>query len=583
MKNWKNSIYSDGSKYFVSNPQPTYGETVTIKLRLYEDAPVVSVFMRSLPNGAENVVKMDLCDNKNGFNYYQAKMLISESRMQYQFYIACADKIYYYTQRGLTDYIQDNSCDFVLLADYRQPSWVKSQVFYQIFPARFKKSDKNEIGIHEGDLLGIKEKIPYLKYLGVTAIYLNPIFMAPSDHKYDCSDYFHVDDNFGGDQALAELSDALHQAGMKLMLDISINHTGSTNRWTVTHPDYYFRDEQTGKFYGWAGYDSLPTLDYRNHELRRVIYENNDSVIKKWLKPPYSIDGWRFDVADVFARKDEVQLAHDIWPKLRASIRSENDDAYILAEDWGDCAQYQQGTEWDSSMNYFGCARPLREFAGEVDLFIARNEELKSIHPYITGENVAGRIREHLSRIPFAMWQNQFNLIDSHDISRLHNNPEVNPGDYKGTVITQYMLIGTPSLYYGDELDIQGHLLNDSGCRYPMPWDREDNKPDIFYFYKTLNKLKTSTPALIEGGMEIIYAQGPVIALARFSDEEAYVSVFSKSDKSETIELEIGLCGFLNIPEDKDIFGNVLSYTRVDEATISMTLNPHTAYLFKVN
>ena len=417
MNTWLESVHSDGTAAFVSNPSPKLKETVTIRIRMYESAPVEHVLLRTAPNGAEWLTEMHLAKKERGFVYYEAPLTMTENRMHYQFYLICPDVVYFYTQKEITTYVPDQTYDFVLLADYVQPSWVKEAVFYQIFPERFCNGDpSNDVQDGEysqdghpairmkhwedkplhykqgrcmdffgGDLQGVKEKIPYMKELGVTAVYLNPIFFAPSVHKYDCLDYFHVDPHFGGDEALADLSKALHENGMKLILDISINHTGIAHKWfnrdgawfdktvgAYNNPDSKERDfyffGKGNSYHGWMGVSTLPTLNYTSEALRDVIYRSEDSVLKKWLKPPYSIDGWRFDVADVFARNNEVQLAHELWPQIRQSIRAVNPQAYILAEDWGDCAEYLQGNEWDSPMNYFGCGRVIRQFLGEAPI-----------------------------------------------------------------------------------------------------------------------------------------------------------------------------------------------------------------------
>ena len=239
MENWLESVYSDGSAEFVSNPSPRIGETVTVRLRMYEDAPVKYVYLRSVPNGGELKVPMHREKEAHGLVYWACELPIIERRTQYHFYIVCADCIYFYTQKEITTYLPEHTYDFVLLTDYVQPTWVKDAVFYQIFPERFCNGDpSNDVKTGEytqdgyssirmehwddtpltyeqghcmdfygGDLRGIRGKIPYLKELGVTAVYLNPVFYAPSCHKYDCLDYFHVDPHFGGDEALAALFD----------------------------------------------------------------------------------------------------------------------------------------------------------------------------------------------------------------------------------------------------------------------------------------------------------------------------------------------------------------------------------------
>ena len=137
MQQWLESVYSDGTACFVSNPQPVLDEMIKIRIRMYEDAPVKSVILRTMPNGADTMTDMVRCETKNGLVYYEAEMKMVEKRMHYHFYLISDDNIYYYNQRGITTYMPDDSCDFVLLTQYRQPSWVKRAVFYQIFPERF--------------------------------------------------------------------------------------------------------------------------------------------------------------------------------------------------------------------------------------------------------------------------------------------------------------------------------------------------------------------------------------------------------------------------------------------------------------
>ncbi|WP_026507729.1 alpha-amylase family glycosyl hydrolase [Butyrivibrio sp. MC2013] len=627
---WLESIYSDGSRFYVSNPSPRLYEKITVKLTCYEDAPVDKVFLRALPNGAEEVTEAVRKESARGLAVFEAEITIHDPRTQYQFYILAGNTIYYYSQAGVTTYVQDNIHDFVIMTDYHDPAWVKEQVFYQIFPDRFCNGNKDNdvkdgefeqygfkaiahddwneppLPAHEsggfefygGDLEGIIEKIPYFKKLGVTALYLNPIFLAPSAHKYDCADYFAVDPHFGGDKALAELSKALHDEGMKLVLDISINHTGTANKWfnkecllfdrsegAYNNPDaaerdfYYFGEDNSYK--GWFDIPSLPVLNYHSQKLRSLVYKDEDSALKKWLKAPYSIDGWRFDVADVFARNDEHQLARELWPEITASIKEENKDAYIVAEDWGDCSGYLQGKEWDSPMNYFGCARVFRQFLGEDDLFIGRVEGLKNCGYHMKAEDAAARIRSHFDKLPGVIREIQFNLLGSHDVPRLHNNPKVNRDELKGAVIMQFMLPGSPCIYYGDEAGIDGYVGDDAGCRYPMPWDSGFEEGEIFKFYQTLTGLKVQTDEFKYGSWKILYAEGDVLAMARFSDKEAYVGIMSVADEDKEIELPLASIGFSQPESKEDIFGSSINMISNDGRSLRLNIKAHTPYLFR--
>jgi len=418
-------------------------------------------------------------------------------------------------------------------------------------------------------------------------------------HKYDCLDYFHVDPHFGGDEALADLCQTLHENDMKIILDISINHTGIAHKWfnrdglyydksigAYNNPDseerkYYFF-EKGNKYHGWNNVQEMPTLNYTSDALREVIYKAQDSVLKKWLKPPYCIDGWRFDVADVFARNNEVQLAHELWPEIRASIKAENPQAYILAEDWGDCAQYLQGNEWDSPMNYYGCGRVIRQFLGEPDMVLARHGMLRNISYKMTAEDVKNRVMEHLAKLPYVMWENQFNLFDSHDAGRLHNNKNIHAEEYRGAVMFQYMLPGAPSIYYGDEAGIDGDPMTVEGCRYPMPWNKAFQKNEVFQLYRTLSHMKAQYKALSEGGMKFLYHEGNIVALARFYQDEIFVCVISTSDQDESIRLPLGAVGG-KVPEGvKDAFGKELKWEMLDKRSIKINVKAHESYFMKV-
>ena len=628
MENWLLSVHSDGTDEFVSNPSPKIGEKIKVRLRFSEKAPVKHVLMLSFPNGTENFSEMSVLKNEHGLVYYETEMEITENRMQYQFYIVCDDIIYYYTQNGITTYIPDHTYDFVILADYKQPEWVKKSVFYQIFPERFcngnpendvksgeyaqngfesiKMKSWDEVPLdyehghcldfYGGDLEGIIQKIPYLKKLGITALYLNPIFKAPSVHKYDCLDYFHVDPHFGGDEALAKLSAALHENGMKLILDISINHTGIDHKWfnrdcawfeksvgAYNNPEseergYYFFGENNS-YLGWFNVETMPTLNYTSESLRKKIYKDEDSVLKKWLKPPYNIDGWRFDVADVFARNNEIQLDKELWPEICSAIKSVNPDAYILAEDWGDCPEHMRGDQWDSPMNYYGCGRVIRQFFGEPDLFMTRHPILRNVPYKMTAKDAVNRVMEHLAKLPFVFWENQFNLFDSHDVGRLHNNPRITSEQYRGTVIFQFMLTGAPSIYYGDEAEIDGIHETVEGCRYPMPWGTDFEKTENYKLYSKMIKLKRNSAAIEKGGMKFIFEEGRTFALARFYKDEAFVAIISNEEKD--VKIKLPLCAIGAKFPKREIFEKQMDCSETENGEVEFTVKAGESYLFE--
>ena len=628
MEKWLKSIHSDGTKTFVSNPLPKLGETVKVRICFFEHAPVKHVLLLSFPNGIDDFREMSVLKKEHGLVYYEAELKVSEKRLQYQFYLVTEDTIYYYTQNGITTYIPDHSHDFVLVADYQKPEWVKDAVFYQIFTERFCNGNpENDVktdeyaqngfktikienwesvpldyehghclDFHGGDLEGIVEKIPYLKELGITALYLNPIFTAPSVHKFDCIDYYHIDPHFGGDEALEKLSTALHENGMKLVLDISINHTGTDHKWfnrdgewfdksvgAYNNPDseergYYFFGENNS-YLGWFNVETMPTLNYTSKSLRQKIYKAEDSVLKKWLKPPYSIDGWRFDVADVFGRNNEVQLDTELWPEICSEIKSVKPEAYILAEDWGDCSEHLCGDQWDSPMNYYGCGRAIRQFLGEPDLFMLDQPLLRDIPYKMTAKDFENRVMEHFSKIPFALWENQFNLFDSHDTARLHNNPKISKNAYRGAVIFQFLLPGAPSIYYGDEAEIDGRLGSMEGCRYPMPWSKDFKNTENYRLYKKMISLRKENSVLRNGSFKFICSEGRVSAFARFDENKAFVGVISTEEKDVKIKLPLEAIGASSL--EKEVFETPFRFEKTETGETELTVKPGETYLFE--
>ncbi len=635
---WLLSVYSDGSEAFVSSPVPTFGEEVTIKVRMEEYAPVKSVFLRMLPNGTERLLRMQAKECRDGLKYFEACFKVEEPSVKYQFYLVTEEKIYYYTQAGITTYVPDSTYDFKLITNYEQPKWVRGAVFYQIFPDRFCNGNPDNdvqdgeyvfnghptirmkewnsellpyekgfgVDFYGGDLEGIKQKIPYLKELGVTALYLNPIFCAATNHKYDCLDYFMVDPHLGGDEALAELSEALHKEDMRLILDVSVNHTGIGHKWfnkegtffdksigaynnkEALERDFYFWGEDNS-YKAWFDVETLPTLNYTSKTLREIIYESEESLVKKWLKPPFSTDGWRFDVADVMARNNELQLQHEVWPGIRKSIKEVNPEAYILAEDWGDCSEYLQGNEWDSPMNYYGFGRCVRQFCGEPDLFNMRNEALRQITYRMTAEDMKNRIMEHLAKLPYVIQEVQFNLLDSHDVPRLHNNKKISAGSHEGAVEMLFMMPGAASIYYGDELAIDGILETNEGCRYPMPWNRveegldgkTDKAGEYYQLYCKLALLKRQSLAIREGGFRILYAEDYVFSFARFLAEEAYIFVWSRETEEKQVSIPLDVLGTRSVKAAQDEMGKALKYIQ-DENNLLLTMPADTAYIIKV-
>ena len=231
-------------------------------------------------------------------------------------------------------------------------------------------------------------------------------------------------------------------------------------------------------------------------------------------------------------------------------------------------------------MNYYGCGRVIRSFYGEPDLFMARIPELKAVHCHMTAQDLQARVMQHLAKLPFALWQTQFNLFDSHDTPRFHNDPAITQSDFKGAACFQFLLTGAPSIYYGDEAEIDGTVDSNEGCRYPMPWQKQFRNCAHYRLYHTLCALKKEHPALRDGSMKFLYAQGDTFSIARFIGEDVVVGVISKNDAPEQIRLPLGALGASEPAETEDLLGTRLHWQREDDHAVSFRVEPHSTYLF---
>ncbi|MCA9912679.1 MAG: glycoside hydrolase family 13 protein, partial [Anaerolineae bacterium] len=434
-------------------------------------------------------------------------------------------------------------------------------VFYQIFPDRFYNGDpSNDVQNNEytrkgyptlqrkwgeepypwseagsmdffgGDLQGITQKLGYLQELGVTAIYLCPIFEALSNHKYDITDYHNVDSHFGGNQALVELRAETEKRGIKLMLDVTTNHCGYAHPWVkavMDNPDadtaeFFYRDIKTNEFEYWLGVPSLVKLNYTSQRLRDRMYRDEDSALRQWLQPPYSIDGWRMDVANMTGNRALGQLDHDVWHEMRSYLKQDNPEAYLLGEYFPDGTPHTQGDELDATMNYQGFNTPMRRWLGAADL--AHHDK----HPYsdthlLPTEALAEQWDRFMAVTPYPVVLQQFNQLDSHDTTRLL---DVVGGDVALAKMGLALLIafpGVPCIYYATEIHMEGG--KDPHNRRTMRWDERSWDQDLLAYTKQLIALRKESHTLKHGGFKVLHAQGDLVAFGRMSTDATMIVV----------------------------------------------------------
>lgn len=630
---WLDSVYSDGSRFFISDPYPKSGDTIEIKLRVKTNDDIEGVYLREYQFGASSAHEMKLVETKDGMDYYACEVKVVQSVFRYKFVIATKDSIFYYNQQQITDYIPNKSRDFKILVNYDAPKWAKSTVFYQIYPDRFY-SARDDLGVKEdeytldgykpriysspeepaldydegrnidfynGDLYGIIEKLDYLEDLGVNAIYLNPIFTSPSSHKFDTLDFFEVDPHLGGDEAFAELMQALHERDMRLVLDVSIDHTGIDAKWfnrdgvyypkdvgAYNNPDSkereYYRFGEDNSYEGWLGVETMPKLNFESESLRNILYKDEDSMVKHWLKEPYNIDGWRFDVAANMAHERDHDLYYEVWQELYDEIKKTNPEAMILAEDWSDCYELFLQNGYDSTMNYFGFGRPVRELLGQGDHFNNQIPALQNKDYKFSARQFAKRTTDAMSEVSYQITLQQFDLFNSHDLPRVYNDPKVNFEEYLGSVIILFTFPGTVNYYYGDERLLDGRPDSVEGARFAMRFDEIESEKAQYNFnmYKTLSKLKTTEPALIDGGFKYLYVDGKALSYARFSDEKAYLVVFSAEDEAKTVSIDISNIGYHADDKVKEVFSEDIDYEFAGDNLV-IEVPAHKTYLLELS
>lgn len=518
----------------------------------------------------------------NGMEKYSGETAVTSDGTLFHYYFAffIDGASYYYSRAGITRYTPSLNDRFSLIVGSGAPEWVASSTCYQIFPDRFNNADKT-IGAEEGeyefdggrvttpewtddprpwnesrccdfyngDLKGIEEKAEYFKSLSVNLLYINPVFSSRSVHRYDTVDFFEVDPKLGGDEALAHMVKTMHENGIRVVLDISINHTGLDGIWlrkaledpSSAERDFFYFNED-GSFACWQDVKTLPQLNYSSPLLRDRMYRAADSVMKKYLLPPFDIDGWRLDVAPEVGRRGKDQLTYSVWREVDEELRKVKSSLYLVGEDWDDSALYLQGDMWNGTMNYYGAGRPLRSWMGERDRFLLPGGgcALESEREW-NGYELAGALKSAIDSVPMQTPYMQMNLIDSHDTPRLYNNESVFERDiYKGVITALYFLPGMPNTYYGDEIMLKGRTDSIEGARYPMEWRDDHIDKDMLCFYKELGKIRASDPALGYSATGIVPVDDEAVLIERITDGRAYIALINKGE-SRTVTLDMTL------------------------------------------
>ena len=623
----KAALFCDGTEGYVYPPEPKENELVTFRFRTAKD----DADRVGLVTSADTYVMEKEC-TQGEFDYYTFETRLGEEPFRYCFEVQSGTEKYYYGRCGISREILEYY-NFVVVPGFSTPDWAKGAVMYQIFTDRFYNGDKSNdvetneyyyigdysrrvtnwdkypanMGVREfygGDLQGVMDKLDYLQDLGVEVVYFNPLFVSPSNHKYDIQDYDYIDPHYGkivddggevlpngvtdnsqatkykkrttglknleaSNELFIKLVEELHRRGMKVILDGVFNHCGSFNKWMDRERIYegekdyepgayisadspyrsyfrFFKEEPenwpyNGNYDGWWGHDTLPKLNYEDS----VKLENYILYIgRKWVSPPYNVDGWRLDVAADLGRSNEYN--HDFWKKFRTAVKDANPSALILAEHYGDPSDWLKGDEWDTVMNYDAFMEPITWFLTGMEKHSdeAREELLGNI------DNFIGSMAHHMSNMLTPSLQVAMNELSNHDHSRFltrtnhmvgrveHLGPEaaneyVNKAVMREAVVMQMTWVGAPTIYYGDEAGVCG--FTDPDNRRTYPWGREDY--ELIAFHKEAIRIHKEHPALRTGSLKILGGEENVLSYARFKGNDRIVIVIN--NRSERTEVKV--------------------------------------------
>lgn len=627
----RQALFADGGPNYRQPMEPKAGDVVRFRFRTARNN-VEHVFLCTEKEKKE----MQIASSNTLFDFYETEITIGEMIFSYYFEIHGGEETCFFNKKGAVK--EKNSFfDYKITPGFSTPDWAKGAVIYQIYVDRFANGDPSndvldreyiyigepvsrvtkwdkypaQMGVREfygGDLQGILDHLDYLQELGVDVLYLNPIFVSPSNHKYDIQDYDYVDPHFTTivvdegdvlpegatdntqatkyisrvtDKRNLEASNAffikfveeVHRRGMRVILDGVFNHCGSFNKWmdaerlyenqygyekgafvdkNSPYHDYFTFYKEEGwpyneEYDGWWGHRTLPKLNY---EKSRQLYEYILNIGRKWVSPPYNVDGWRLDVAADLGYSEEMN--HQFWRDFRTAVKEANPEAIILAEHYADPGEWLEGDQWDTVMNYNAFMEPVTWFFTGMEKHSdeKRSDLLGNTQAFLDA------MRYHMSRFQYPSLLVAMNELSNHDHSRFLTRtnqtvgrtatmgPEaadrnVNKGILRAAVMLQMTWPGAPTIYYGDEAGVTG--WTDPDNRRTYPWGQEDQR--LIAYHKEMIRMHKEYEALQTGSL--IYLEGAykAICYGRFTEQEKMVVLINNSFDEKKISVPVWQVG----------------------------------------
>ncbi len=542
--------HHDGSPLHVFDESPRLGDMVTVRVRTSAADPVDEVWLRTTYD-AEPVYHPMTATTEGEVTWWSGELPVHNPVTHYRFLLVRTGvdgqgEQQWLTAAGLTDIDVPDATDHVLTAYAAAPDWGRDGVVYQVFPDRFARSaaaterptppwavaaawddevvfegrdPHTPLQLFGGDLDGLTEHLDHVAEVGADIVYTTPVFPGESNHRYNATTFDHVDPLLGGDAAYQRLSTAVHDRGWRILGDLTTNHTGDTHEWftrAATDPTastrsyYYF--ESDGSYASWMGHTTLPKVNHGDPELRAAMVEGPDSVVGRWLRPPYDVDGWRIDVANMTGRLGALDVAHEVARAARRTAEALRDDPLVIGEHNHDASGDLDGDGWHGTMNYSGFSWPvwswLRDPASPARAF---GRPLPV--PRRTGGAVVATFRAWHAAFGWRATSQSWNILGSHDSARIRTlvgSPEV----HRVAAGLQFTLPGVPMVFAGDEIGLEG--VNGEDSRRTMPWDRRDGwDTATLTAYSDLARLRRSYAALRRGALRWAHVDDDTIAYVR--------------------------------------------------------------------
>jgi alpha-glucosidase len=560
------SLHHDGSGRYVvplagADPVRLHlGDEVRLRVRAAPDAPIERLFLRTTPDGEQRFEELREVAPGPACRWWEIAHDVRMPTTSYRFLVLTPDGHRWLNGSGVHVATPTDRDDFVLLAGFDPPHWAADRVFYQIFPERFANGDPSNdpadgawtyrgqaarrrrwdelpgsgpgamVEFFGGDLQGIEAHLDHLTDLGVDAVYLNPIFRTFSNHGYDTVDYDHVADHLGGDDGLVSLRRATRERDIRLILDIAPNHVGAEHPWfqaaqadpgAETADRFVFR-AHPDDYESWLGVRSLPKLDYRSAALRDAMYAGPAAILTRWLRPPFEVDGWRIDVANMLGRLGADQLGHDVARSIRAAVKAASPEAYLIGEHWFDAIDQLAGDQWDGVMDYAGFTQPVLDWLEGITFESHGTGTVFKAARSSTATFVETRTAFRAA-IAWQVAVHQLNLIGSHDTARIRTVLGDDDGRVRAAFGLLLTYVGVPSIYYGDEVGLGG--ADPIHARQPMPWDPGAWDQELQAFVRTLVGVRHSSPALRRGGFQVLEVGDGWLAYLRDTDDEQVIVV----------------------------------------------------------